>query len=145
MFIHTCEICGNAFESKSNRAKFCADCKVKAQTLRNIKHREKRRAGLSIEVGSEQICPYCQKPYIVVTGSQKCCEDCRKKQTNAAKIDANRRFTAENYDEVKLYVPKGERDNLKAYAESLGMSVNRLFLTALQEYIRNHGEQNDQP
>lgn len=32
----------------------------------------------------------------------------------------------------------GERENIKAYAESLGMSVNKLLLTALEEYKSNH-------
>ena len=33
-----------------------------------------------------------------------------------------------NYDMISLPVPKGERDKIKAYAESKGMSMN--------EYIR---------
>ncbi len=38
----------------------------------------------------------------------------------------------------KLYVSAEERDAIKAYAESLGMSVNKLLLTALEEYQKNH-------
>lgn len=139
MFTHTCEICGKAFESKSNRAKYCLDCRNKAQVKRNKAHAEKRRSGLAIEIGSEQICPFCQKPYIVVTGSQKCCGDCRKKQANANKIASNSEYTKNNYEAVKFYVPKGQREQLKAYAESQGLSVNKLISIALEEYKKNHG------
>ena len=33
-----------------------------------------------------------------------------------------------------------ERDAIKAYAESLGMSVNKLLLTALEEYQKAQNE-----
>ena len=37
-----------------------------------------------------------------------------------------------------MNVPKGEREKIKEYADSLGMSVNKLLLTALEEYKKNH-------
>ena len=45
-----------------------------------------------------------------------------------------------HYDYIRVNVPKGERDAIKAYAESQGMSVNKLLLTALEEYQTNHIE-----
>ena len=57
MFIHTCEICGNEFESRSNRAKYRENCRDKAQVLRNKAYIEKKKSGTSITIGSEQICP----------------------------------------------------------------------------------------
>ena len=42
------------------------------------------------------------------------------------------------YYHIRVNVPKGEREKIKAYAESLGMSVNKLLLTALEEYQANH-------
>ena len=44
------------------------------------------------------------------------------------------------YYYIRVNVPKGERDAIKAYAESQGMSVNKLLLTALEEYQTNHIE-----
>lgn len=139
MFTHICEICGKEFESRSNRAKYCENCRNKAQILRNKAYKEKKAAGLSITVGSEQICPICNKPFTVITGSQKCCKDCQKKQDSRRKVTSNRRFTENNYDKISFYVPKGERDALKKYAQSKNLSLNKLIQTALEEYKKNHG------
>ena len=106
MFTHVCEICGTEFQSPSNRAKYCVYCRDKAQVLRNKAYKEKKAAGLSVKVGSEQICPICNKPYTVVTGSQKCCKECQKKQENKRKTSSNKRYTKENYDKISFYVPK---------------------------------------
>lgn len=138
MFVHTCEICGKEFESRSNRVKYCENCRDKAQILRNKAYMEKKKSGMSITIGSEQICPICGKTYIVTAGSQKCCKDCQKKQESKRKISANSRYTKENYDSVIFYVPKGERDALKKYAQSKNLSLNKLIQTALNEYKKNH-------
>ena len=55
------------------------------------------------------------------------------------KISANAQYVKANYKKLKLNVSAGERDAIKAYAESPGMSVNKLLLTALEEYKANHG------
>lgn len=34
------------------------------------------------------------------------------------------KYESVNYDKVLLRLPKGERDKIKAHAESLGMSLN---------------------
>ena len=138
MSVFTCEICGNEFESTAHHAKFCPDCRGKAQTLRNQKYKSNRRAGLSVEIGNEQTCPICGKPYIVVTGSQNCCEDCRKQRDRSRKTATNADYQKANYERIRITVPIGQRDEIKAYAESQGMSVNRLFLTALEEYRKQH-------
>ena len=93
MFTHICAICGDEFQSSSNRAKYCVYCRDKAQVLRNKAYTEKKKAGLSIAIGSTQICPECNNTYIVTSGSQKCCKDCRKKHNNKQKISSNQRYT----------------------------------------------------
>ena len=128
MFTHICEICGETFESSSNRAKYCVYCRDKAQVLRNKAYMEKKKAGTSLTVGSEQVCPICGKTYTVTSGSQKCCKECQKKQRNAKKKS----------ETLRIYVPKGQRDGIKAYAQSQGLSVNKLLLAALEEYRNNH-------
>ena len=139
MFIHTCQICENEFESLSNRAKYCENCRDKAQVLRNKAYLEKKKSGTSITIGSEQICPICGNTYTVTAGSQKCCKDCQKKQDSRRKIASNRRFTENNYDKISFYVPKGELQIIKDFAGSQGVSVNKLIQTALEEYTKNHG------
>lgn len=140
MFTHTCTICQNTFESTSNRAKYCCDyCRDKAQVLRNKAYKEKKLLGTAVKVGSEQICPYCNNTYTVVTGSQKCCKECQKKRRNANST-SNPEYVKENYETIRVYVPKGQRDDIKDYAQSQGLSVNKLLITALEEYRKNHQE-----
>lgn len=138
MFTHICEICKNKFESVASHAKYCPDCRGKAQGMRNKKYKENRRAGLSMEIGSDQTCPICGKTYIVTTGSQNCCEDCRKKRDSKRKTATNYKFSKAHYENIRITVPIGQRDEIKAYAESQGLSVNKLFLTALEEYRKAH-------
>ena len=42
------------------------------------------------------------------------------------------KYMAANYDEIKIRLPKGERDRVRAYAESQGQSVNALIRDLLQ-------------
>lgn len=86
MFTHTYQICGTKFESQSNRAKYCVYCRDKAQVLRNKEYKEKKAAGTSIAVGSEQICPICNQPYTVTSGSQKCCKGCQKNRKASVRL-----------------------------------------------------------
>lgn len=41
-----------------------------------------------------------------------------------AKKKANRKYNEKAYDQLKIVVKKGERDIIKAYAESIGKSLN---------------------
>lgn len=55
----------------------------------------------------------------------------------AIKSDANRRAVAkykkENYDQIQLRVPKGEKDEIKAHAETQGESLNEFIKRAISE------------
>lgn len=57
----------------------------------------------------------------------------------AIKSDANRRAVAkykkENYDQIQLRVPKGDKDRLKDHAESQGESLNAFLNRAANETI----------
>lgn len=44
-----------------------------------------------------------------------------------------------HYDNVRLCVPKGQKDKLKQYANTQNMSLNKLINTAIQEYLENRG------
>ena len=138
MYKHTCQLCGTEFESPSNRAKYCIYCRDKAQVLRNKAYKEKKQAGEAVAIGSTQVCSLCGKTYTVTAGSQKYCKDCQQKQARKRKISSNAKYAKENYESLKIYVPVGEREKIKAYAELLGMSVNKLMLAALEEFKQNH-------
>lgn len=141
MITRKCEMCGMEFQANSNRAKYCIYCRDKAQVERNRAYAEKKKSGTSVPIGSEQICPICQKPYTVTSGSQKYCTECNSKQKRK-KAPPNTDYLKGHYDYIRMNVPKGEREKIKAYAESQGMSVNKLLLTALEEYKKNHGGTN---
>ena len=137
MFKHKCEMCGLEFETNNTRAKYCIYCRDKAQAARNRAYAEKKKSGSAIKIGSEQVCPICGKTYTVTSGSQKYCKECTagKKRKKSA---PNTEYLKGHYDYIRVNVPKGEREKIKAYAESLGMSVNKLLLTALEEYQDKH-------
>ena len=55
-----------------------------------------------------------------------------------AKKKSDPQYVKEKYETLRIYVPKGQRDGIKAYAQSQGLSVNKLLLAALEEYRNNH-------
>lgn len=135
-------MCGLEFETNNTRAKYCIYCRDKAQAARNRAYAEKKKSGSAVKIGSEQICPICGKTYTVTSGSQKYCKECTagKKRKKSA---PNTEYLKGHYDYIRVNVPKGEREKIKAYAESLGMSVNKLLLTALEEYKTKHKTESD--
>lgn len=48
------------------------------------------------------------------------------------------RYVSAHYDKITVTVPKGERDRYKALAAKLGVSVNQLFVQAVEQYISDH-------
>jgi predicted HicB family RNase H-like nuclease len=42
------------------------------------------------------------------------------------------KYVKENYDDLKIRLPKGERERVKAYAASQGQSVNALIQDLLK-------------
>lgn len=54
-------------------------------------------------------------------------------KNSKAKIQANNRYTAKAYDRINLTVPKGNKDKIKTYAESMGESVNGFINRAIEE------------
>ena len=53
------------------------------------------------------------------------------KPTNAVKD----RWNAKNYDDIRVRVPKGRKDDIEAYATQHGKSVNGLINGFLQEML----------
>lgn len=49
--------------------------------------------------------------------------------------EVKNRWNAANYDRISLFVPKGEKDRLKAEAEARGVSLNGLINEAIWQYI----------
>ena len=45
------------------------------------------------------------------------------------------KYVKTHLDDIKIRVPKGQREKLKAIASEMGMSMNQMFITAVEEYI----------
>lgn len=57
-------------------------------------------------------------------------------KNSAARIAANARYNAKAYDDMKIHVKKGDRERIKSYAESQGMSLNNFVCSCLSYCIR---------
>lgn len=57
---------------------------------------------------------------------------------NEAQKKATAKYMKANLEDIKIRVKKGERDRYKHLAEKLGVSVNQLFLQAVEEFIAEH-------
>lgn len=136
-----CQMCGNEFESAANRASYCPECRKQRQRDSTKRYIERlRNDNESVRrLGEPQICIECGKPYILLSGSQKVCDACRKKHENKMKIKSNSEHRAKTYDSCIVYVKKGgEKQRLIDYAKAKNISLNELFVTAVNEYITKH-------
>ena len=53
-----------------------------------------------------------------------------------AKRDGNRKWDAANLDRISLALPKGQKDVIKAHAESMGESVNGFIARAIENQMK---------
>ena len=51
------------------------------------------------------------------------------------------RYNAKAYDEIKVRVPKGEKDKIKSHAETNGESVNGFIKRAIDETMQRDTEE----
>ena len=52
-----------------------------------------------------------------------------------ASTKAKNKYNAANYDSLRIVVPKGKKDVLKAYAKSKGESLNSFVNRAIDEAV----------
>jgi uncharacterized protein (DUF1778 family) len=62
---------------------------------------------------------------------------------NEKKKISNRRWDEQNIERLSIAVPKGEKDQIKAHAESQGESLSRFALRAMREAMQREGGKND--
>jgi predicted HicB family RNase H-like nuclease len=60
--------------------------------------------------------------------------------TSKAQQKAVNKYMAANYDRINLTVPKGDKDKIKAHAESMGESVNGFINRAIENQIERDKE-----
>jgi len=56
-------------------------------------------------------------------------------KTPQSQIEASGRYLAKAYDRINLAVHKGDREKYRQFADAHGMSLNKLFITAVDKYI----------
>ena len=66
----------------------------------------------------------------------------RGKSTPAAK-EATKRYQKSAYDDIKVRVPKGRRAELQEIAAKNGISLNYMFVLAVNEFISKLSEKQD--
>lgn len=57
--------------------------------------------------------------------------------TTKAQQKAVNKYMAANYDRINLTVPKGQKEEIKAHAESRGESVNSFINRAIKQTIES--------
>jgi hypothetical protein len=134
-----CQQCGNIFNSTANRASFCPDCRKIRQNERSKAYRHKIEKGLMTRtIGEKEICPECGQPYILKSGSQKVCENCRKSHNSQKKIKPNNEYKARNYDTCIFYLKKGEKEKVQDYALKHNLSFNELVNRSIKLYMEQN-------
>lgn len=61
-------------------------------------------------------------------------------KNSRARIEANNRYNAKAYDRINIAVPKGQKEIIKAHAESKGESINGFVNRAIDETMQRDGE-----
>ena len=132
VYTHVCLDCNTEYESESARRGYCPDCRKERQKQRNREYLERKAKGESRSVGSADICENCGQPFIIKTGSQKLCENCVEKGIIIRRTKPNNsKYRAEKYDEIHIFLPKGEREDLKSFAALHGKSMNEFVIEAI--------------
>ena len=60
-----------------------------------------------------------------------------------AETKAKNKYNAKAYDRIALQVKKGQREVIREYAESRGMSLNGYINTLIREDMKAHGAELD--
>ena len=59
------------------------------------------------------------------------------------KTNYKRKYNAENYERIGLYVPNGKKDIWKLLSSKNGMSLNAYIIQAIEEKIEREGNKYD--
>lgn len=61
--------------------------------------------------------------------------------TGKASTRAKNKYNAANYDSLRIIVPKGKKELIKAHAEAKGESINGFVNRAIEETIQHDNEE----
>lgn len=66
-----------------------------------------------------------------------------QKLSPIAKMNKNaykREYAKNNYDQLRIELPKGTKDVWKEHAREMGLPLKQFIVKAVEEYIANHKE-----
>ena len=59
-----------------------------------------------------------------------------KRKYSQAQNEATQRYIKKAYDEIKLRIPKGEKEKYKSLADEAGLSLNQYIVEAMEAYAK---------
>lgn len=65
----------------------------------------------------------------------------KKRAYSQAQNKATQKYIKENYDEIKIRMPKGKRDTLKIHAQSRNESLNGFINRAIDETVERDNKE----
>ena len=108
-----CKTCGRTF-SGGPRAWYCPECRHERKLAADLEYHKRDKMGVSRQLGSQDLCQRCGKPYTVCSGLQRFCPECA--EINLREVD-NRQGTEYYYRNVKP--DPGERNKKRREARAL--------------------------
>lgn len=102
--IRTCQDCGIEFPG-GPRARRCPECAYKA---RQERERGYRKNGTRRPLGSIDKCTICGKEYVVTSGRQQYCPDCRREGVLAWQREHKKGYARESGQDAKKMERRGQ-------------------------------------
>lgn len=65
----------------------------------------------------------------------------KKRAYSQAQNKATQKYIKENYDEIKIRMPKGKRDTLKIHAQNRNESLNGFINRAIDETVERDNKE----
>ena len=137
MYEVTCKECGKKYYAKVNRDGYCEVCR--SNRIANTRHNCYKNSKADRNTVKDTLikCEYCGKLFTPVNSAQKYCKSCRPLKEQEYRTAATNSYRKENNDVIQFKVRKGERDKLKRYAGSKGLSLTDLIISGI-ELMKNY-------
>ena len=118
----TCRACGKVFVG-GPRAWFCPECRAERRRQHEREARQRKKAGMSRLIGSQDICEKCGKPYTVNGGLQRFCRVCAPVAIHKKALELTKAWNAANT------TPEDRRELRKAHAAQIACVIcGKLFV-----------------
>lgn len=138
MFELTCIECGKKYFSERNKDGYCELCRSRKIADSKHKYYENRKHTRAEVKSKLTACEQCGRLFDAKNSAQKLCSICQLLKEREYKMTASNQYRKDNQDVIQFKVPKGRRDELKAYAESQRRTLTTLILDSLRLFEDIH-------